>query len=114
MSRPSQISPFIQGDLNPRMTDFVDLRNDNGGSATDQYKSIVLRFLETVGAKEFVGVQEILDSVSQHWPHQGTGLEVLQDTVDSLKKDGLVISQGDKVQINKVARVAHRWVCNGK
>jgi hypothetical protein len=92
------------------MMDFMDLRNDNAGGAMEQAKNIILRYLETAKSDDFVGFDQMVEDITRHWPFHGTAPVEFQDAVDALKADGLVLTQGDQLQINKVARVSRRWI----
>lgn len=110
MSRKPQIPPLVQGDLTPRLMDFIDLRNDNAGGVIAQAKNIILRYLETAKSDDFVGFDQMVEDISRHWPFHGADPDEFQAAVDALKSDGLVLTQGDQLQINKVARVSRRWI----
>jgi hypothetical protein len=105
-----QIPPLVKGDLVPRMMDYVDLRNDNAGGPLDQTKNIILRYLETARSDDFVGFDQMIEDISRHWPFHGTSKEDFQYALDALKSEGLILTQGDQLQINKVARVSRRWI----
>ena len=110
MPRMSQTEPFIQGDLTPRLTDYADLRNDNAGTPSEQAQNIVLRYLETVPSDDYVSFTEMATALARHFPFVNADPAVFQEAVEELKDDGLIVSDGDTLQINKVAHVAQMWV----
>lgn len=110
MPRMSQTEPLVDGDLTPRVTDFVDLRNDNAGTPSEQAQNIVLRYLETAQSDEFVDFDIMARDLTKHWPFINEDPQTFLNAVGALKDQGLIVTQGDTLQINKVARVAQMWV----
>ena len=110
MPRTNQTEPMIQGDLMPRFVDNTDLRNDNAGASLDQKMSIILRYLETAKSDDFVDFTQMIEDITRHWPFHGAKGTDFQEAVDALIDSGVVVSKGDHLQINKVARVARGWL----
>ena len=110
MSRMSQTEPLVEGDLTPRLTDYTDLRNDNAGTPSEQAQNIVLRYLETAPADEFVDFDVMSEALARHWPFHDEDPATFLEAVEALKDEGLLVTEGDTLQINKVAHVAQMWV----
>ena len=110
MSKPSQTAPFLDGSIAPRLTDNADLRNDNAGGALDQTKSILLRYLETVPSDDFVDFDQMVENITRHHPFIGEGGTEFLEALEALRAEGLVVSVGNQVQINKTAHIAHKWL----
>jgi len=110
MSGRPQTEPLIQGDVTPRVTDNTDLRNDNAGGALDQGKSIILRYLETAPSDDFVDYTQMVEDITRHWPFIGESGADFRDALEALKDDGLIVTVGDQLQINKTAHVAQKWL----
>ena len=110
MPRMSQTEPLVEGDLTPRLTDFVDLRNDNAGTPSEQAQNIVLRYLETAPSDEFVDFDVMAKELTRHWPFINEDPATFLAAVGALKDEGLIVTEGDTLQINKVAHVAQMWV----
>jgi hypothetical protein len=89
--------------------DFMDLRNDNAGGELDQAKSIILRYLENAPYAEFVDTTNMLEDIGRHWPFQGEGEATFQEAIKDLEAGDLIVSKGERLQINKVAHVVHMW-----
>lgn len=108
--REPQTWPLLKGDLEPRRTDGTDLRNDNAGDQMRQAQSIILRYLECLPAEGTVNIASMAEDISRHYPFHGEGTEFFRNAVDALKKDGWVKSEGDELELNKIARVTHRYL----
>jgi hypothetical protein len=76
----------------------------------EQAQNIVLRYLETAQSDQFVDFNEMSADLAKHWPFHDESPQTFLDAVGALKDQGLVVTQGDTLQINKVARVAQMWV----
>jgi hypothetical protein len=110
INREPQTWPFLKGDLTPRKTDFTDLRNDFAGTANDQCKSIILRYLETLPAGDHTDLQTMSEDISRHYPFHGKKPEYFAPIVQELRAENLVLQDGDNLRINKVARVASKYL----
>jgi hypothetical protein len=110
MPQPQQSTPFLQGDLTPLESDFVDLRNDNAGTKSQQAQSIVLRYLRSLPAQDSVTLETLRANVTRHYPFQNEPLEFFQSAVKTLQEEGWVKAEGDVVQLNKIAGVTRRFL----
>lgn len=108
--REPQTWTFLKGDLVPRKTDYTDLRNDYAGDNDEQRQNIVLRYLENLPAGDTTDMETMVSDISRHYPFHGDNEETFRPAVTALEKQNLVISEGKKMRINKVARVARRWL----
>jgi hypothetical protein len=108
--REPQTWPLLKGDFEPRRTDGTDLRNDHGGDQMKQAQNIVLRYLETLPAQGTVNLDTMAEDISRHYPFHGEGVEFFRKAVDALKQAGWVKSEGDELELNKIARVTHRYL----
>jgi len=108
--REPQSWQFLRGDLEPRKSDWTDLRNDFGGDQMKQAQSIVLRYLENLSAQSTVNLETMAEDISRHYPFHGEGQEFFRQAVDALKKAGWVKEEGSEIELNKIARVAARYL----
>lgn len=108
--REPQTWQFLRGDLEPRRVEWTDLRNDFGGDQMKQAQNIVLRYLENLPAHGTVNLQTMSEDISRHYPFHNEGPEFFRQAVDALKSAGWVKSDGDKLELNKVARVTARYL----
>ena len=106
--REPQTWQFLRGDLEPRRVEWTDLRNDFGGDSMKQAQSIVLRYLENLPAQATVNLETM--SGSRHYPFHNEGPEFFRQAVDALKEAGWVKSDGNELELNKVARVTARYL----
>ena len=102
--------PFLTGDLVPRETDFADLRNDYAGDNMEQRQNIVLRYLENLPAGDATDVATMVSDIGRHYPFHGDGIEKFRPAIAALEDQGWVLAEGKRMRINKVGRVARRWL----
>jgi hypothetical protein len=107
--QPQQSTPFLQGDLTPQRSDFVDLRNDNAGGPAQQAQSIVLRYLQSLPAQDTVDFETMVRNISRHYPFEGEPSEFFRDAVKALESSGWIKSKGDQLQLDKVASVTRKF-----
>ena len=108
--REPQTWPLLKGDFEPRRTDGTDLRNDNAGDQLKQAQNIIIRYLETLPAQDTVNIASMAADIGRHYPFHGEGEDFFRNAVDALKKAGWVKMEGDALELNKIARVAHRYL----
>lgn len=108
--QPQQSTPFLQGDLTPRGSDFVDLRNDNAGTRAQQAQNIVLRYLQSLPAQDSADFDGMVQNITRHYPFQGEPSDFFRDAVKALEDAGLVKSDGKQLQLDKVANLARRYL----
>ena len=108
--REPQTWPLLRGDFEPRRTDGTDLRNDNAGDQMRQAQNIVLRYLETLPAQDTIDLESMANDIGRHYPFQVEGVEFFRRAVDALKEAGWVKMEGDEIELNKIARVARRYL----
>jgi hypothetical protein len=106
--RENQTTPFLQGDLVPRITDDTDLRNDFAGSSLQQRESILLRYLESLPAEDQVDLDTLRENITRRYPFHGDGS--FREAMDALEKDGWIKVKNGLVQLDKVARVTRRFL----
>jgi len=75
-----------------------------------QAQNIVLRYLENLPAQGTVNLQTMSEDISRHYPFHNEGPEFFGQAVDALKVSGWVKSDGDELELNKVARVTARYL----
>lgn len=110
--REPQTWQFLRGDLEPRRVEWTDLRNDFAGDQLKQAQNIVLRYLENLPAEGTVNLQTMAEDISRHYPFHNEGPEFFRQAVDALKDEGWVKTDGDELELNKVARVTARYLHN--
>ena len=108
--REPQTWQFLRGDLEPRRVEWTDLRNDFGGDSMKQAQSIVLRYLENLPAQATVNLETMSGDISRHYPFHNEGPEFFRQAVDALNEAGWVKSDGNELELNKVARVTARYL----
>jgi hypothetical protein len=106
----SQTKPFLEGDLTPHQSDLVDLRNDNAGSPSQQTRGIIVRYLESLPAEGSVDFDSMVADITRHYPFHGDKPEVFREALDELEKGGWVEHKEGTVRLDKVARVARRFL----
>jgi hypothetical protein len=109
MRAPSELFPLVQGDLASHFEDYTDLRNDHAGTALEQAKGILLRYLETLPADALVPEATLVQDITQRWPFHNQDKLILR-ALKELLEQNLIHRPGGLYQINKVARVSRRWL----
>jgi hypothetical protein len=110
INREPQTWPFLKGDLLPQKTDFTDLRNDFAGTPDQQKQNIVLRYLENLPAGDTTDMDTMVGDIARFYPFHGASVEDFRPAVSALETDNLVVTDGREMRINKVGRVARRWL----
>jgi len=105
-----QTHALLQGDLTPEFTDYADLRNDNAGSELQQMRMIILRYLENRLGDETVQSEEMFGDIAKRYPFIGDQELEFFEALDTLIEDNFVRTFEKDLSINKVARVASRWL----
>lgn len=108
----SQTWEYLRGDLAARRSGLTDLRNDNAGDQMKQAQSAILRYLENVAAQDTVNVSTMAEDISRHWPFHGEGETFFRSAVDALKKDGWIKETKGELSLDKIARVARRFMAS--
>lgn len=108
--QPQQSTPFLQGDLTPQRSDFVDLRNDFAGTKSQQAQSIIVRYLQALPAQDTVDLETMVQNITRRYPFHGDSVEQFRDAVKALQAAGWVKVDGDQVQLDKIANVARRFL----
>ena len=108
--REPQTWQFLRGDLEPRRVEWTDLRNDYGGDQMKQAQNIVLRYLQSLPAQGTVNLETMTEDITRHYPFHGEKPEFFRQAVDALKEQGWVKETGDEIELDKVERVATRYL----
>lgn len=111
---PQQTTPFLQGDLTPQQSDSVDLRNDNAGSETDQARSIVVRYLESLPAESQTDLESMVGEITKRYPFHGDKEDFFKTIVKSLEDEGWVKSDHGMLCLDKTASVTRQFIFGQK
>lgn len=113
MRIPSENTYLLQGDLASHLEDDVDLRNDHAGTAIEQAKGILLRYLETLPANAAVSEVDLVEEITSRWPFHNQD-DLIVEGLGDLIQQGVVSRSKGLCQINKVARVSRRWLIKSR
>ena len=70
----------------------------------------MLRYLENLPAGDTTDMDTMIGAIARFYPFHGATVEDFRPAVSSLEKQGLVVEDQGKMRINKVGRVAKRWL----